>query len=84
MFSFLTEIFRNFYEKTLVKRKSFTKIVLTNNKNPEHIQKCFGKKTKIDMPFVIQNVTFSLSVNHGGRHFFETLPRPPPPPPELF
>ena len=37
MFSFLTEIFQNFYEKTLVKWKTFAKIVLTNNKNPEHI-----------------------------------------------
>ena len=37
MFLFLTEVFLNFYEKTLVKRKLFAKIVLTTNKNPEHI-----------------------------------------------
>ena len=36
MVSFLIQPFLDFYEKTLVKRKRFATIVLTNSKNPEH------------------------------------------------
>ena len=42
------------------------------------------KKNKISKPFgkfyAIQNLKFSSSVNHGGRHFFKTLPPPRSPP----
>ena len=36
-----------FYEKTLVKRKRYTKIILTNKKNPEKNWKCSGKNIKL-------------------------------------
>ena len=43
--------FLDFYEKTLVKKKGFTKIVLANKKKPEHIWKYSGKKTKTSKSF---------------------------------
>ena len=53
-------------KKTVVKRKRFAKIVLTNKNNPEHISKCCAKSTKISKPF--QNIQ-----NLGGQHALETL-----------
>ena len=38
-------------KKKIVKRKKLTKIVSTNKKNPELIEKFSGKSTQISEPF---------------------------------
>ena len=65
-------------KKTLVKRKTLLKIVLTNKVNSEHIHlKMFEKNAKISKPFdpfyTIQSLNFFPSANHDNRHFFDTL-----------